>query len=296
MAAESPLTIEDLRALAKKVDAGQAVEVESEAPDVAETDDSPEVESSPTKEKAEPTQDETEKSAQADEEDEDAESSDTTEEPELTKEQKEAERYDRSWKKLQQEKAALEVERKKVEEEKKALAPKPKDLRDETDPDGYSVKDYEYAVKKFKEEGNDELAAEADQKARGLYYQAFQREWRGNMNELIEQHPDLSDSRKPFTIACDQVLNQLPFLKSMPDGCKYAVRIALGESGSSMVSELKAENRKLKQEVERLNKATRLSGSLPSRMPTGKTFDDMSDKERLDHLRDLAEAADRGEL
>jgi hypothetical protein len=99
-----------------------------------------------------------------------------------------------------------------------------------------------------------------------------------------------------LTQAADKVLNTLPFLKTLPDGCKYAVRIAMGDTSSSMVSELKAENKKLKAEVEKLNHATRLSGSLPSRLPSGKTFDDLSAKERLNHLRGLAEAADRGEL
>jgi hypothetical protein len=294
MASQSPPTIDDLRELAKQVDSGKAVEVESEEPD--EVAEPSEVESSTTEEKA-PTQDEIEEAAQAAEKDK-AESSDTTEEEKVsvTKEQKDQERYDRNWKKLEARKAELERKEKELAEKEKEFKPKPKDLKDETDKDGYSVKDYEYAAKKFADDGQDDLAKEAAQKGQNLFYQGFQREWRANMNELIEEHPDLSDSRKPFTVKCDQVLNQLPFLKTLPDGCKYAVRIALGETGSSMVSELKAENAKLKKEVERLNKATRLSGSLPSRMPTGKSFDDMSAKDRLEYLREQAEAVDRGEL
>jgi hypothetical protein len=294
MASPSELSVEDLRALAEKVDAGQAVQVDDGA-DEKETPDSSDGEVA--EEKA-PSQDEIEKSLEGEkkEEEDSAESSETTEKvAEPTKEEKEAERFDRNWKKLQAEKAEVERQKKELAAELAKQA-KTRDLKDEQDEDGYSVKDYEYAAKKFESEGNDELAREATSKAKELYFQGFQKVWKSNMDEMIDQFPDLSDSRKPFTIACDRVLQSLPFLRTIPDGCKYAVRIALGDTSSSMVSELKAENKKLKQEVEKLNRATRLSGSLPSRLPQGKTFDDLSDKERLNHLRELAEAADRGEI
>lgn len=295
MAEPSKISLDDLRDLAKKVDAGQAVEVDD---GVKEPSDSPAEES----DGQQLSQDEIAK-ALGDEPDsaiDSAKSSDTSEEAEKpaevkSKEEKEAERYDRSWKKLQAEKAEVERQKKELADQL-ARQVKTRDLKDEQDEEGYSVKDYEYARKKFEDEGNDQLAREADSKAKGLYFQAFQKAWKVNMDEMIEEFPDLSDSRKPITQAADKVLNNLPFLKTIPDGCKYAVRIALGDTSSSLVSELRAENKKLKSEVEKLNHATRLSGSLPSRLPQGKTFDDLSGKERLQHLRGLAEAADRGEL
>jgi hypothetical protein len=287
------LGIDDLRSLAKRVDAGESVEVPETPPDVREpSDSSPEEVPEKT-----PSQDEIEKALGEGEPEEEPTSSDTTPEKraEPTKEEKEQKRYDRSWKKLQEEKE--EVARQKAELAKEmAKQAKTRDLKDEQDDDGYSVKDYEYAKKKFDEDGNDELSREAESKAKALYYQAFQKAWKVNMDEMIDQYPDLSDSRKPFTITCDKVLKTLPFLQTIPDGCKYAVRIALGDTSSGMVSELQAENKKLKQEVDKLSKATRLSGSLPSRLPQGKTFNDLPPKERLEHLRELAEAADRGEL
>lgn len=296
MAEPSKLSLDDLRDLAKKVDAGQSVEVDD---GVKDSSDSPPEEA--TEEKT-PSQDEIAKIQGEPEEqgeEESAKSSDTVEEeepPEVkSKEEKEKERYDRSWKKLQAEKAEVAKQKKELADQLSKQT-KSRDLKDEQDEEGYSVKDYEYARKKFEEEGNDRLAREADDKAKGLYYQAFQKAWKVNMDEMIDEYPDLSDSRKPLTQAADRVLNNLPFLKTIPDGCKYAVRIAMGDTSSSMVSELRAENKRLKTEVEKLNHATRLSGSLPSRLPSGKTFDDLSSKERLNHLRGLAEAADRGEL
>jgi hypothetical protein len=296
MAAEAELNVDDLRALAHKLDATGQVDVDDSA---TETEDreSEDVESSTTEvEQTEPTQDELDKEEAEASDKDGAESSDTSEPK--TKQQKDEQRFDRNWKKLEERRAEVERKEKEIAEREKqaAQAVKPKDLRDQMDTDGYSVRDYEFAAKKFKEDGDETLAAQAEQKGRTLYYHAFQNAWRSNMNEMIDQYPDLSDSRKPFTQACDKVLETLPFLKTIPDGCKYAVRIALGDTSDSLVSELKAENGKLKKEVERLNKSTRLSGSLPSKLPQGKTFDNMSDKERLDHLRDLAAAADREEL
>ena len=295
MAAEAELNVEDLRALAHKLDATGEVDIEDSA---TETEDraSEDVDSSTTEvEQTEPTQDELEEADKESAKD-GAESSDTSEPK--SKQQKDEERFDRNWKKLEERRAEVERKEKEIAEREKqaAQAVKSKDLRDQMDTDGYSVRDYEFAAKKFKEDGDENLAAQAEQKGRTLYYHAFQGAWRSNMNEMIDQYPDLSDSRKPFTQACDKVLETLPFLKTIPDGCKYAVRIALGDTSDSLVSELRQENGKLKKEVERLNKSSRLSGSLPSKMPQGKTFDTMSDKERLDHLRDLAAAADREEF
>jgi myosin heavy subunit len=227
MAEAKELSIDDLRSLARKVDAGEAVEIPESPPDVIESS-----ESSPEEvpEKT-PSQDEIEKALGEGEPEEEQEpkSSDTAPEKsaELTKEEKEQKRYDRSWKKLQEEKAEVERQKKELAAEMAKTA-KTRDLKDEQDDDGYSVKDYEYAKKKFEDEGNDELAREAESKAKSLYFQGFQKAWKANMDEMIDQYPDLSDSRKPFTITCDKVLKTLPFLQTIPDGCKYVVRIASG--------------------------------------------------------------------
>ena len=111
----------------------------------------------------------------------------------------------------------------------------------------------------------------------------------------MEENPDLSDTKKPLTIKCNDILNKLPFLKTLPDGCVYALRIAQGDTSKSMISELKAENEKLKKEVGKLNYATRLTGSGPAHYSGGdKEFEGMSKAERKAHLRHLAHQADMG--
>ena len=292
MAQEAELSVEDLRNLAQKLDTTGQVDLEDPSSETEDRESESADSSTVEVETKEPTQDELEEADKESAERDGAESSDTSEAK--TKDQKETERFDRNWKKLEERRTEVERKEKELAEREKQ-ASKTKDVRDEIDTDGYSVKDYEFAAKKFRDEGDNDLAVQAEQKAKSLYYHAFQNAWRSNMNEMIDQYPDLSDSRKPFTIACDKVLEALPFLKTIPEGCKYAVRIARGDTSDSLISELKAENGKLKKEVERFQKATRLSGSLPNKLPQGKTFDTMSSDERFSYLRDMADAADRGE-
>jgi hypothetical protein len=127
---------------------------------------------------------------------------------------------------------------------------------EERDNDGYTVKDYQTAAKKFRDDGEDDLANQADTAARNLYNQGFQKVWLANLEELQMEYPELSDAKKPLTAAANKVLDTLPFLRGVPDGCKYAVRIAQGDTSASMISELKAENKKLKKELDRLDKST----------------------------------------
>jgi hypothetical protein len=177
---------------------------------------------------------------------------------------------------------------------------KPEDLMEEKEslPDGskgYSVKQYADAAKALREEGNIDLATQAETKARDLYTQAFKKIWDANLEVLTEENPDLSDNKKPLTIKCNEILNKLPFLKTLPDGCVYALRIAQGDNSKSMISELKAENEKLKKEVGKLNYATRLTGSGPAHYSGGdKEFESMSKTERKAHLGHLAHQADMG--
>jgi hypothetical protein len=64
-----------------------------------------------------------------------------------------------------------------------------------------------------------------------------------------------------------------------------------------MISELKLENKKLKQELGKLEKATRISSGGVYKLPTDEhDIASLSRGEGKKRLRELAEAADRGEL
>jgi hypothetical protein len=311
MADSDKLSKEDLRALARELDTSGnrdvAPEPEAlEAPDEASTPDvhlsQEEAEKEYIKQHPEETPKDDVKAA---------ESSETTDvaDKAKSKEERDKERLDRNWKKMQEREAAAkalmdeavlrQAELAKKEREQ-LIKSKPTDLMEEKEtlPDGskgYSVKQYQEASKQLREEGNVELAIEAEQKARMLYTDAFKRIWHANLEKLAEENPDLTDSRKPISKKCNEILEALPILKTLPDGCTYAYRIAQGDTSKSMISELKAENAKLKKEVDSLHRATRLTGAGPAHYSGGeKKIEDMSKTERKSYLRYLAEQADMG--
>jgi hypothetical protein len=275
----------------------------------AEEDSSPSQEELATKykeqrkEKGE-KEDSDEESDEADSEQEDEEeekSSDTT--AEQKKKAKEKERFERNWKGLNERSEALKKKEEELAKREKELnngavikrIKTVDDVREAKDKDGFSVADYEYAAKKYEEDGEPEKAEALKKSAQQLFVKIFSEEWTRNTDELIEEHPELSDNRKPLTIAVNQCLEQLPFLKMVPDGIRYAVRIALGDSSAAMLSELKSENRKLQKQLEKLNRRTRLVGSGPSRADTvfeGVDVMSLPREKRKAYLKQLAAEAD----
>jgi len=312
MAESDKLSKEDLRALARELDTSgnRLVSPEPEALEAPESDE-------PSTPDVHLSQDEAEKEylKQHPEATKDAvkaaESSDTTDvdvKPQ-SRDEKDKDRFDRNWKKMQEREAAAKALMDEAVREKAELARQRRDeivkrpthdLMEERETldngeKGYSVKQYANAAKAAREEGNIEVAVEAEQKARALYTDAFTKIWRANIDKLAETEPDITDSNKPITKKCNEILNALPILKTLPDGCAYAYRIAQGDTSKSMISELKAENAKLKKEVDQLHRATRLTGSGPAYYSGGeKKMEDMDRKEQKKYLRYLAEQADMG--
>lgn len=309
MAESDKLSKEDLRALARELDTSGNREVASE-PEALEAPDetsSPDVHLSQDEAEKEYIRQHPEEVPK--DEVKPAESSDTTDVDVKPKSQKDQERFDRNWKKMQEREAAAKALMDEAVREKHEIAKqrrdeivkqKPPDLMDEREllPNGergYSVRQYVEAAKALKEEGNVELAMEAEQKARALYTDGFTKIWRANLEKLAEDNPDLNDNTKPISKKCNEILNALPLLKTLPDGCNYAYRIAQGDTSKSMISELKAENAKLKKEVDSLHRATRLTGAGPAHYSGGeKKPEDMTKQERKSYLRYLAEQADMG--
>ena len=310
---EGELTREDLRRLSAELDStGQATLPESKSGTQEVDAVDSEEDSSPSQEELEEKfkreREKADKSKTDEEEDEEEDSKDEDEEEEESSESsvaekkkaKDKERQDRSWKKLEEEKRALREEREKFEAERNGSATLKRiktvdDVREAKDPSGFSVADYEYAAKKYEEEGESDKAEKLKEAAKNLFVKTFSEEWSRNTNEMIEEHPELSDSRKPLTQAVNKCLESLPFLKMIPDGIRYAVRISLGDSSAALLSELKSENRKLKKQLEVASRRTRLVGSGPARGETtfeGQDVLSLPKERRKAYLRELAAQAD----
>ena len=324
--AEENLTRADLRRMAAEIDSTGVATIESNSgtkdPDDVSVDEREE--SSPSQEdletqykqqkkaKGEPDDDqEDSEDSDADQEDEEEEeSSDTSAAKKAAeKKAKDQERFERNWKGLNEKSEALRKKEEDIARREKELANGSngatikrirtvEDVREAKDKDGFSVADYEYASKKFEEDGELEKAATLKQQAQQLFVRTFTDEWTRNTNEMVEEYPDLSDSKKPLTAAVNKCLENIPVLKMIPEGIRYAVRIALGDTSSALMSELKSENRKLKKQLEKLNRRTRLVGAGPSRGDIsfeGQDVLSLPKEKRKGYLRELAIQADGGD-
>ena len=314
------LTRADLRRMASEIDETGSTTIGSNSKTKdSDGDDADErEESSPSQEeleakykadkkaKGDPDDDEDSEDSDADEDEEEDESSDISAAKKAAeKKAKDQERFEKNWKGLNQRSEALKKKEEELARKEKELANgngaaikrirTMEDVREAKDKDGFSVSDYEYAAKKFEEDGEPEKAQTLKNQAQQLFVKTFTDEWTRNTNEMIEEHPELSDSKKPLTQAVNRCLENIPILKMIPEGIRFAVRIAQGDTSAALISELKSENRKLNKQLEKLNRRTRLVGSGPSRGEAsfeGQDVLSLPKEKRKSYLRHLAMEAD----
>jgi hypothetical protein len=244
-------------------------------------------------------------------------------ESQYAKAQKEAERRDRSWKALEQEKAEfrqqeatlrtqLDTMKRELQQLQAARSAGP--ARDEH---GATAETYDRLAKRYADEGNDEMAQAAQERADRLRRQTpvvhqpaaqaeqwktpeFQQEWKRHTEELVAAEPALNDPQNPVLKAANTLLsdkNWAPYFLARPDGIRAAVEVARLVEKSARIDAIQKELADAKAENQRLTKLTSPRGSHPSAPPNGnKRLEDMSDSEAHDEIRRIAAAADRGEL
>lgn len=292
----------DLLALAMRADAG---EIDPEVPVAEPAAESPTAESDKSKkpEEKEKEKSGTEPKEKTEQKDDPEKGPETkpTDDSKYAKARKEQERQDRSWKKLEEEKAALKTEREKLEEERKQTLGEKSKVKIHRDAQGYSADDYE-AFSKTTEDP--ELAERAKERAAQLRKEEgetktnaaredFEKGWNENLNKVLDQDPELKDETSEIGKALSGVLKDRLCFSMTPDGILHAYEFAKAQRQAGLVSGLQEENQKLKDEIDRLNKLTGLSGSGPTKKPIVKSLDEMSGEERGAELQRMAEEADR---
>lgn len=309
----------DLMALAAQADAGTLPETTSATPPAQETKDG-----KPAEKGSAETTTTDDKSKTADKTKADA-TKDAKPESPYTKAQKEQARLSDSWKKLEAEKAEVRKLQQELQAERAKIAqPKPASTPKKSEP---SAEDYEELAKQYEEEGNTKLAKAAREAASQAREAAknepktatgtgavdasntpeFQQGWQKSVQELIAEDPELAKPDNPVVQVANNICNHPQygrFIKSHPDGIKMAVEVAklVREAGAStqlktQVTDLTDKLAKANAEVERLTKATALSGSSPTgTKPGAKAITDMSTSDAEKTVAQLAAAADRGEI
>lgn len=298
--------MEELTAIAKAMDSGKSLDEaresyvpappEPEAEAVAE----PETQADPPPEPEQPKQDESAPSG--------AEGSLTEkteqEKPDVSREAKDMERKMRSWKSLNDEKEQFQKEREEFEQQKeKWRVQQLSETNEIRDDEGYSAKDYDKAAKEFRDDGEVDLAVDAEEKANKLREQEgetakklqadkFSKDFRSNYEQARATYPDLADHDSELFKRTEQVFLYYPELLGDADGPRKAAWVASRDILASQAESFRDENQQLKNELEEYKSKLSISGSQPAPRPASKEFMEMDAEARFKMLTDQAAQMD----
>jgi len=269
-------------------------------------------------EEAETKQDASSEAPATEEKSEEAKSSLTTESSETKSEsasEKKPSRYEKAksrlekeWEDVRAEKARLKAEREAIESAKaqrEAAQPGP-----ETPKAGsrkYSPEDYREAAKSYREEGRDDLAKLAEQKATEIetedqklaqqkVQEDLKRAWDENLYREVESNPELKDSSTKLYKTVSEMLQKHAILRNYPNGISDAVAIAKDRLKAESASDLEKRVQEYERELAQLRKATTPASGQPSAPAKQKAFHELSLADQEKKLLEMAMEADRANV
>jgi hypothetical protein len=226
--------------------------------------------------------------------------SESVSEKKPTRYEKAKSRLEKEWETLRAEKAKLQAER----EAAQASVGKAAAQEKQTSTRKFSAEDYREAAKSYRDEGRDDLAKLAENKASEIEveYRKEQEEnvkgelksaWDKNLYEEVEANPDLKDSSTKLYKAVSEMLQNHAILRNYPAGIKDAVGIAKIRLKAESASDLEKKVAKYESELAQLRKATTPASGQPSAPARQKQFHELSSNEQEKELLRMAAEADR---
>ena len=228
------------------------------------------------------------------------------EQPKKSKWEKNEERKTSSWKQINAEKEEIKRQREALLKEAEELKSRKVDLdegkayRDEK---GFTAEDYENAAKRLKEEGDDDLASDAINRAKEVraegdkaqqqmvakkHWDAFE----SKRQELMQKHSELSKPDSELTQKANAILTEHPSMQSAA-GLEQAVKIAQLQIKAAGAETSEAQVKELTDKLTKLEKKMSVSGGFTNERVDGeRSFDDLSDAEQTEYLRRAAMEAD----
>lgn len=304
--AEKETTMEELAAIAKAMDSGKSLEearesVVAPAPEPEEAKVEPD--ESQTDPSSEPARPKVEESSLGDD---DSSLTGETEQatPDISREAKDMERKMRSWKTLNEEKGKLQKEREEFEQSKEKWRLRQLEETNEVrDEDGYSAMDYDKAANEFREDGETDLAVDAEEKASRLREQEregakklqakqFGDEFRRNYESARSKYPELGDHDSELFKRTEQVFLHYPELLGDSDGPRKAAWVASRDLMASKAETLQDENSQLRSELEEYKSKLSIGGSQPAPRPASREFMELKPEDRFRMLTDQAAQMD----
>jgi hypothetical protein len=226
--------------------------------------------------------------------------SESASEKKPTRYEKAKSRLEKEWETLRAEKAKLQAER----EAAQASVGKAATQETKTSTRKFSAEDYREAAKSYRDEGRDDLAKLAENKAGEIEVEdrkeqeekvkgELKNAWDKNLYEEVEANPDLKDSSTPLYKAVSEMLQNHAILRNYPAGIKDAVGIAKIRLKAEAASDLEKKVAKYESELAQLRKATTPASGQPSAPAKQKQFHELSSNEQEKELLRMAMEADR---
>ena len=227
--------------------------------------------------------------------------SESASEKKPTRYEKAKSRLEKEWETLRAEKAKLQAER----EAAQASVGKAAAQEKQTSTRKFSAEDYREAAKSYRDEGRDDLAKLAEQKAgdievedRKEIEQKTQTElksaWDKNLLDEVEANPELKDSTSTLYKAVSEMLQNHAILRNYPAGIKDAVGIAKVKLQAESASDLSKKVAEYEKELSQLRKATTPASGQPKGPAKIKAFHELTLDEQERELMKMASEVDRG--
>lgn len=226
-----------------------------------------------------------------------------SEEATKSKYAQERERQELSWKKINDEKAKFQEEQKRFIAEREAYQRKQVQSQPFRDEHGYSAQDYVDFAKQAEAKGEKDLAAKAfetadkvkvqEEKARAEAQQKeVHAEWAKDFEAYSKDNPELKDEKSELYQGVQALLKEYKALQNDPKGLSLAVKATLVNRQHKEIQSVSEENKKLKAEIESLQKKLSLSSGVAAEPPKEDVeFDKLSDNEQRSRLLKMLETS-----
>lgn len=222
-----------------------------------------------------------------------------------TRYEKAKSRLEKEWEDVRAEKARIKAEREQIEAERARKTSETTQGETKSSSRKFSAEDYREAAKSYRDEGRDDLAKLAEQKAgdievedRKEVEQKTQAElksaWDKNLLDEVEANPELKDSNSTLYKAVSEMLQNHAILRNYPAGIKDAVGIAKVKLQAESASDLKKKVAEYEKELSQLRKATTPASGQPKGPAKTKAFHELTLDEQERELMKMASEVDRG--
>ena len=231
--------------------------------------------------------------------------SESASEKKPTRYEKAKSRLEKEWEDVRAEKARIKAEREQIEADRTRKTSDSNQGETKSGSRKFSAEDYREAAKSYRDEGRDDLAKLAEQKAgdievedRKEVEQKTQAElksaWDKNLLDEVEANPELKDSTSTLYKAVSEMLQNHAILRNYPAGIKDAVGIAKVKLQAESASDLKKKVAEYEKELSQLRKATTPASGQPKGPAKTKAFHELTLDEQERELMKMASEVDRG--